>query len=134
MCLYKNVCHQSSIYGLLAPTGGIRPPERARSSTSLSLAEREEISRGVVTNYSIRRIVSQLGRSPSTISREIGCNGGLEDYRSAQAKQRAWDRARRPKSRNRKLRRTVEVKLRLNWSPEQVAGWLKKTYPEDKSN
>ena len=72
----------SCIYGLLSPTGGIRPPERKRSRLSLTLSEHEEISRGIVANQSIRMIASQLGRSPSTISREINRNGGYTDYRA----------------------------------------------------
>jgi IS30 family transposase len=128
----------STIYGILSPTGGIRPPERKRSSLALSLAEREEISRGLVTNISIRKIASGLERSPSTISREVNRNGGCSAYRAATADQKAWDRTRRPKSCkltcNRRLGRVVESKLRENWSPQQIAGWLKKKHPEDESN
>jgi IS30 family transposase len=123
----------SSIYQQLAPTGGIPPAARSRSRLALSLAEREEISRGLVAAQSIRTIASRLGRSPSTISREIRRNGGRARYRAARADQCAWDRARRPKpcklARNRALGRVVESKLRLHWSPEQIAGWLKRTYP-----
>jgi IS30 family transposase len=128
----------SCIYGLLAPTGGIRPPDRKRSRLALSLAEREEISRGIVADLSIRAIASQLGRSPSTVSREITRNGGCANYRATQADQNAWDQARRPKrcrlARNRDLARIVESKLRLLWSPEQIAGWLKREFPADKNN
>ncbi|WP_432473536.1 IS30 family transposase [Amphritea sp. HPY] len=128
----------SSIYGQLAPTGGIRPPERIRSSRSLSLAEREEISRGIVANLSIRAIASQLGRAPSTISREINRNGGSHNYRAAKADQSTWDKARRPKScklaNNHQLSGMIESKLRRKWSPEQIAGWLKREYPGDESN
>lgn len=128
----------SCIYGLLAPTGGVRPPDRKRAKLALSLAEREEISRGIVANHSIRAIAAQLGRSPSTVSREINRHGGYADYRAAQADKRAWDNALRPKrcklSINHALSRVVERKLRLQWSPEQIAGWLKRTYPEDESN
>lgn len=87
----------SCIYGLLAPTGGVRPPDRKRAKLALSLAEREEISRGIVANLSIRTIATQLGRSPSTVSREINRHGGYADYRAAQADKRAWDNALRPK-------------------------------------
>ena len=128
----------SSIFGQLAPTGGIRPPKRRRSRLALSLSEREEISRGVVAQLSFRTIAVQLGRSPSTISREIERNGGAADYRATHADQAAWDRAHRPKpcklAGNRKLSRTVAAKLQLEWSPEQIAGWLKTVNPGDKSN
>jgi IS30 family transposase len=122
-----------SIYRQLAPTGGIPPAVRTRSRLALSLAEREEISRGLVAAHSIRTIAAQLGRAPSTISREIRRNGGRARYRAARAEQCAWDRARRPKrcklARNRALSRIVEEQLRRRWSPEQIAGWLKRTYP-----
>lgn len=127
----------SCIYGLLSPTGGIRPSARKRSRLALSLAEREEISRGIVAKLSIRTIATQLGRSPSTVSREINRHGGYVHYRAAQADQIAWDNACRPKrcklACNRTLSRIVESKFRLQWSPEQIAGWLKRTYPEDES-
>ncbi len=128
----------SSIYGLLAPSGGIRPPPRKRSRLSLTLCEREEISRGLASHHSLRTIAAQLGRSPSTISREINRNGGADGYRAAQADQAAWDRTRRPKrcklAGNPLLSHMVERKLRLNWSPEQIAGWLKREYPTDEGN
>ena len=84
--------NQNSIDGILARTGGIRPPPRCRSPRALSLAEREEISRSVVAGQSIRLIASRLERAPSTISREIKRNGGLESYRATRADQAAWDR------------------------------------------
>jgi IS30 family transposase len=127
----------SSIQRILAETGGIRPPERRRSGLALSLAEREEISRAMVTGRSIRTIATRLGRAPSTVSREIRRNGGQGCYRAAPAEQAAWDRAHRPKScklaENRALARVVTDKLRLQWSPEQIAGWLKHTYPCDET-
>ncbi len=123
---------------MLSPTGGICAPERRRSKRALSLAEREEISRGVVANLSVRAIASQLGRTPSTVSREINRNGGYDGYRATQADRKAWDRARRPKrcklACNRALSRIVENKLRLKWSPEQIAGWLKREYTGDDHN
>jgi IS30 family transposase len=129
--------NHSSIQPILAATGGIRPPPRCRSRLALTLAEREEISRAVVAGHSIRSIAAQLGRAPSTISREIKRNGGQECYRASQADQSAWDRGRRPKTgklaQNRALARIVAGKLQLQWSPEQVAGWLKRTYPDDTS-
>jgi len=125
----------SSIYGQLAPSGGIRPPPRQRSRLALTFLEREEISRGIASHLSLRSIAVKLGRSPSTISREIKRNGGYDNYRAMQADQAAWDRAHRPKlcklACNRSLSRIVAAKLRLNWSPEQIAGWLKRQYPGD---
>ena len=127
-----------TIYGLLAPSGGIRPPPRQRSRLALSLSEREEISRGIAAHLSIRSIATQLERSPSTISREINRNGGYDKYRATDADQAAWNRARRPKlcklACNRSLNQIVEAKLQLQWSPEQIAGWLKSEYPEDECN
>lgn len=126
-----------SIERILAESGGIRPAQRHRSRLSLTLAEREEISRAVVTGQSIRSIATSLGRAPSTISREIKRNGDLEAYRASQADQAAWDRTLRPKScklaGNRALAHIVADKLQWQWSPEQIAGWLKQTYPSDES-
>ena len=128
----------SSIQGILAATGGIRPPERSRSRLALTLAGREQISRGIVAGDSIRSIARSLGRAPSTVSREIQRNGGHRRYRASQAVQAAWDRAQRPKPCklliNRALARLVANKLQQLWSPEQIAGWLKCTYPGDESN
>ena len=127
----------SSIYGLLSPTGGIRPPVRCRSRLALTLAEREEISRGIASQESMRSIAERLGRSSSTISREIKRNGSVTDYRAAQADQAAWDKACRPKSckltDNPALCRIVAAKLQSNWSPQQIAGWLKREYPQEES-
>jgi len=129
--------NHSSMQGILAATGGIRPAPRRRSRWALTLAEREEISRAVVTGHSIRSIAVQLGRAPCTISREIKRNGGQACYRASQADQSAWDRGGRPKTgklaANRTLARIVAGKLQRRWSPEQVAGWLKRTYPDDTS-
>jgi IS30 family transposase len=124
----------SCIYNMLAPTGGIRPPPRQRSRLALTLAEREEISRGLARDLSLRAIAARLGRAPSTISREVNRNGGLGHYRGTRADQAAWDRAQRPKpcklASEPALNRLVASKLRAHWSPEQIAGWLKRTYPE----
>ena len=87
----------SSIYFQLAPHGGIRPARRHRSRLALTLVEREEISRAIAEYQSLRSIAKLLGRSPSTVSREIGRNGGYDRYRAAPADEKAWDRARRPK-------------------------------------
>ena len=123
----------SSIFGQLAPTGGIRPNPRRRSQLALTLSEREEISRGIASDLSLCTIAARLGRSPSTISRELMRNGGLEYYRANRADEAAWDRSRRPKlcklARNAQLRHNVTTKLNRLWSPEQIAGWLKRTYP-----
>jgi len=128
----------SSIFSILAPTGGIRPPPRQRSRLALTLSEREEISRGIVADLSIRSIANHLNRHPSTISREIKRNGGDDNYRATQADLSAWERTHRPKrcklACNRPLSRTVATKLQLNWSPEQIAGWLKIEYPNDENN
>ncbi len=123
----------SSIYGHVSPRGGIRPALRRRSRLALTLSERETISRGIATQQSARSMARLLGRSPSTVSREIGRNGGYNRYRAAQADKQAWVRARRPKpcklANSLRLRQTVARKLRLHWSPEQIAGWLKRTHP-----
>jgi IS30 family transposase len=127
----------SSIQNILARTGGIRPPQRRRSRVALTLAEREEISRGVVAGHSIRSIAGSLGRAPSTVSREIRRNGGRRRYRASKADQAAWDRAHRPKTcklaKDRALARIVAKKLQLEWAPEQIAGWLKYMYPDDEN-
>lgn len=124
--------NHSSVQGILAETGGIRPAPRCRSRLALTLAEREEISRHVVAGQSIRSIASHLGRAPSTISREINRNGGHEKYRAILADQYAWDRARRPKpcklTENRILANMVAHKLQRQWSPEQISGWLKQLF------
>ena len=129
--------HHSSVRGILERTGGIRPPVRRRSSRSLTLAEREEISRGMASGRSLRAMALRLGRSPSTISRELTRNGGRRSYRAHEAEQAAWDRALRPKTcklaLNRLLARLVAEKLRLEWSPWQIAGWLKQTYQHDEA-
>ena len=88
--------HHSAIQGVLARTGGIRPPKRKRSRLALTLAEREDISRGLVAGHSVRSMAASLGRSPSTVSREINRNGGRQRYRANHADQAAWDRAQRP--------------------------------------
>jgi IS30 family transposase len=128
----------SSIYNQVAPHGGIRPASRRRSRLALTLFEREEISRGLAAHQSVRSLARVLGRSPSTVSRELSRNGGCDRYRAALADEAAWARARRPKrcklADNRPLRKAVASKLRLNWSPEQIAGWLKRTHPGDECN
>ena len=125
----------SSIHFQVSPHGGIRPAPRRRSRLALTLSEREEISRGIAMHRSARSMARSLGHSPSTVSREISRNGGYDRYRAAQADEKAWVRARRPKrcklANSLQLRQAVARKLRLNWSPEQIAGWLKRAHPED---
>jgi IS30 family transposase len=126
-----------SIAGILSRTGGIRPPDRKRSRQALTLGEREEISRGIVAGQSFRTIAGSLDRAASTVSREVNRNGGRRDYRANHADQAAWERAHRPKRcklvQNRALAGIVAKKLQLNWAPEQIAGWLKRTYPDDEN-
>ena len=135
----------SSVFSVISPTGGIRPPDRKRGSRALSLSEREEISRGLSIKHSLRAIARQLGRAPSTISREVRHNGGSAGYRATASDQAAWDPlpagdwynhregALRPKmcklACHPSLSRAVSAKLRRKWSPEQIAGWLKRTFP-----
>lgn len=125
--------NHSSVQRILAESGGIRPAERQRSRLALTLAEREEISRSLATGQSIRRIAETLGRAPSTISREISRNGGQTSYRASCADAAAWKRAHRPKCcklvNNPELACIVASKLQSQWSPEQIAGWLKHTFP-----
>ena len=125
--------NHSSVQRILALSGGIRPPERRRSTRALSLGEREEISRGIAAGQSMRTIAAALGRAPSTVSRELRRNDGPQGYRATQADHAAWNRARRPKpcklAVHRDLARHVAIKLKRQWSPEQVAGWLRHTYP-----
>jgi IS30 family transposase len=128
----------SSVYSLISPTGGIRPTVRKRSRLALTLCEREEISRGIATHQSLRVIAVQLGRAQSTISREVKRNGGSERYQAAQADQVAWDRSHRPKrcklATHPKLSHIVATQLKRQWSPEQIAGWLKREHPQDEHN
>ena len=130
--------NSSSIYPLLSRTGGIRPPVRKRSRLALTLVEREEISRVLEARLSLRCIARQLQRSASTISREVKRNGGVDQYRAVRSDQASWERAHRPKpcklACNRALSRTVSRKLQMNWSPEQIAGWLKREYRGEKHN
>src|SRR5215471_910039 len=129
--------NHASIGGILSRTGGIRPSPRRRSALALELSEREEISRGIMAGRSMRTMARALGRAASTVSREVGRNGGWRAYRASEADASAWQRARRPKrcklAQNRVLARLVAEKLRLQWSPSQVAGWLKRTYPKDET-
>ena len=129
---------QSSVQSVLQRCGGIRPASRRRSEQCLAMAEREEISRGLSAGLSFRRIAKQLGRAPSTVSREVHRNGGRSRYRATLADKAAWRRARRPKlcklSKRRRLRTVVERKLRRRWSPQQISAWLKRRYDQPSMN
>ena len=129
--------HAGSIHGVVSSRGGFIPAVRRRSRWALTLAEREEISRGMAANGSIRQIAVKLGRSPSTVSREIGRHGGPHTYRASEADAQAWERARRPKpcrlATHPPLQRMVASKLTLDWSPAQISGWLKRAFPDNGS-
>lgn len=126
--------HAGSIHGVLSANGGIAPRDRTRRKGVLSLSEREEISRCLAAQYSLRAIADRIGRSPSTVSREINRNGGIQNYRAATAETAFWERARRPKpcklATNSKLNGIVAERLADNWSPEQILGWLAKAFKE----
>ncbi len=125
----------SSIRRLFEDAGGVRPARRRRAERHLTLVEREEISRGVAGGEPLRQIARRIGRAPSTVSREVARNGGRHRYRAHRADQAAWGRARRPKAcklaASPQLRLVVEDKLRDRWSPQQISGWLARTYPGD---
>lgn len=127
--------HAGSIHGVLAANGGIYPRKRKRSIAALTFLEREEISRGIAAGKSIRQIAFLLGRAPSSVSREIHRNGGRDNYRASAADLAAWERAKRPKecllASNEELRDIVARKLAMEWSPQQISGWLKHRYPYD---
>jgi len=127
-----------ALFGVVRPYGGFPPRERCRSRLALSLSEREEISRGLSARCSIRQIARRIGRAPSSVSREIARNtSNWWQYRAQAADQRAWDRALRPKpchlARHPQLATLVAQKLRLDWSPQQIAAWLAMEYGDDKS-
>ena len=123
-----------SIFYQLATHGGISPVPRTRSWRALTLHDREEISRGLASGRSLRAISAGLGRAPSTISREVQRHGGRAQYRAAAADVCTWYRARRPKpcrlATSAALRALVAAKLAADWSPQQIAGWLKQTFPD----
>lgn len=127
--------HPACIFAFLAVQGGIARAPRRRAARALTSDEREQISRGLAAHASIRAMARSLGRSPSTISREVARHGGRRHYRAVAAEARTWRRAQRPKrcrlAGEPKLHALVAAKLALDWSPEQIAGWLKRTYPED---
>src|ERR1700758_2202974 len=123
----------TNLYRVLQATGGIAPPGRTRSPRVLSFCEREEISRGIAAGNTFRAIARNLHRAVSTVSQEVARHGGRGCYRAGQADRAAWESARRPKpcllSRRRPLQRIVAGKLKQDWSPQQIAGWLKDQYP-----
>jgi IS30 family transposase len=124
--------YPSSVGKILSKSGGIRPAARKRAFRALSLSEREEISRGLVLNLSYRTIAKQLSRSPSTISREVARHGGYQNYRACVADAQAWTNALRPKPckllGNKELCLIIASKLKQKWSPQQIAGWLKRQH------
>ena len=126
-----------TIRKVLLPRGGIPPVARRRSRLALTLPEREDISRGIASGSSFREIARHLDRAVSTVSREVSRHGGRPGYRAHEADDQAWERALRPKpcvlTANRKLRNIITSKLILDWSPEQISGWLKAEYPDNES-
>jgi len=131
------VSMRDSIHGVLSVNGGIAPRIRKARAGSLTFAEREEISRGLATNSSLRSIAKQLGRAPSTISREIARNGNSKNYRATSADICASNNALRPKAcalqANDKLVMVVAERLKSDWSPQQISGWLSRAYRDDKT-
>lgn len=127
--------HRNAVREYLKQTGGVRPRPRRRSPRELSVVEREEISRGLAAGESCRRIAGRIGRTHTTVSREVGRNGGRHRYRAAEAEKAALRRHRRPKPSKFKLwprlRAAVVERLEKNWSPEQISAWLKLEYPDD---
>lgn len=127
--------HAASVFGVVAAKGGFAPAPRSRKPGSLSFADREEISRGLVEGHSYRQLGRHLGRAVSTISREVARNGGRQAYRATRADEQALDRARRPKpcllAFNPALCTLIARKLSDQWSPQQIAGWLSAQYPGD---
>ena len=123
------------VHYVVAGAGGIPPVPRQRARQALTLSAREMIARGVARGVSLRQISRDLGRAPSTVSREVRRHGGRRRYRAAAADRRAWARGRRPKrcrlATHPALRKAVATKLALEWSPQQIAGWLRQSYPED---
>jgi IS30 family transposase len=115
--------------------GGIRPRARRRPERCLTVAEREEISRGIARGESVRAIGRTLGRSHTTISREISRCGGRRGYRAHAAERAAWRRARRPRATKLELcpvlRELVIERLKQDHSPQQISGWLRLAYPDN---
>ncbi len=127
--------HHSSVSRIIGEHGGIRPTDKKRAKNHLTLDEREEISRGISASLSMRAIACKLNRPPSTVCREVNRNGGYKQYRAVNADKAAWERAKRPKTckliTNKKLAFFVAQKLKCAWSPQQIAGWLRRQNPSD---
>jgi IS30 family transposase len=127
----------ATVERVIADAGGLPPRRTGRAVSALRLSEREQISRGLAAGRSFRTVAAELGRAPSTVSREVNANGGREAYRAWKAERRAAEQAARPKvskladPANRALRACVEAGLALKWSPEQISGWLKRTFPDN---
>jgi IS30 family transposase len=128
---------RATIHATIRQQGGVVPAERRRSRLALTVCEREEISRGVAAGESARRVASRLGRAPSTVTREIARHGGRRRYRAGEADKQAWENGRRPQvcklARNPVLGQLVAARLEEDWSPEQIAGWLKARFPHDQT-
>lgn len=126
--------HPGSVHGVLCLGGGIYKPARKRAASVLTTHEREQISRNLAAGHSYRQIADELGRSPSTICREVQRNGGPEHYRATRADERAWEQARRPQpcvlQLHPELAQLVAQKLSQQWSPQQIAGWLRREHPD----
>lgn len=127
--------YPSAIRALQQASGGVRPAAKRRRAGSLTMLEREEISRGLSAGLSLPSIAATLGRASSTVHREVLRNGGRARYRACVADRHALERARRPKAaklaRCHRLREVVEAKLQLRWSPQQIASWLPVAFPTD---
>ena len=124
-----------SVYNVIGAQGVIEPPPRSRADRALSVLEREWIGKGLAAGCSLRMIARHLKRAPSTISREVRRNGGAIRYSGMRADEHAWRQARRPRqcllARHPELEGLVIAKLSIDWSPQQISGWLKKMYPHD---
>lgn len=125
------------LYHLIRIRGGVTPVAPRRSSRALSLPDREEISRGLSAQRSIRQIANRIGKAASSVSREIRRNGGAKQYRATQGEAAFWRRARRPKlcllAQHPRLRREVIRGLRRCWSPQQIAKRLTEEFPDDQT-
>ena len=127
----------AAIFTVVRRFGGLAPASRRRSPRALSLAEREEISRGLADGESLRAIGRRIGRPASTVLREVRRNGGSDRYRAWRADEAAWRRAQRPKTSklasHARLRKVVAAKLQEDWSPQQISGWLRIEFAHDET-
>jgi len=128
-------CDHAAVYYVLRQRGGVSPPVRRRAPRTLTGAEREVISRGLAHGDAFAAIARRLHRPTSTVSREVGRHGGRHRYRAATADRWAWTRAHRPKpcrlATRPRLRALVAARLAADWSPQQIAGWLRTTFPDN---